>query len=334
MTYRVAIIGDGQMGLVLADALVERGMEVSMWGPFEDHIKTLRDTRKSSRLPSFTLPEQVDVTADGGQVLNGADVAINVIPTQFIRTVWEGLQSDVPENIPLGCVAKGIEVDTKMLPTQILQEVVGESHSVCVLSGPTIATELVKRKPAALVSSSTDPVAASLFQDLFDVPWLRLYTHHDPLGVELAGALKNVIAIAAGICDGIQLGDNAKSAMLARGLAEISRLGVSMGAQLETFFGVAGVGDLATTCFSPHGRNRTCGERLGKGESLEEIESTIGSVVEGVATTKAVRTLALEHEVDMPISQAMYEILYEGLPLREAIQSLMTRDLKEEHLGS
>ena len=139
MTYRVAIIGDGQMGLVLADALVERGMDVSIWGPFKDYIDTLRDTRKSSRLPSFSLSDSVDVSIDGGQVLEGADVAINAIPTQFIRTVWTGIQSNVPVDIPIGCVAKGIEVDTQMLPTQILQEVVGDSYSVCVLSGPTIA---------------------------------------------------------------------------------------------------------------------------------------------------------------------------------------------------
>jgi glycerol-3-phosphate dehydrogenase (NAD(P)+) len=159
-----------------------------------------------------------------------------------------------------------------------------------------------------------------------------VYTHGDPLGVELAGALKNVIAIAAGICDGMQLGDNAKSAMLARGLAEMSRLGVAMGATLETFFGIAGVGDLATTCFSPHGRNRTCGERLGKGEDVDSITETMGSVVEGVPTTRAVRDLSKKHGVDMPISSAMYSVLFENLSIEDAIGSLMTRDLRAEQL--
>jgi glycerol-3-phosphate dehydrogenase (NAD(P)+) len=183
-----------------------------------------------------------------------------------------------------------------------------------------------------MVSSSNDASVALLVQDVFHVPWLRIYTHDDPLGVELAGATKNVIAIAAGICDGIELGDNAKSAMLSRGLAEISRLGVAMGASVETFFGISGVGDLATTCFSPHGRNRTCGERLGRGEELDTIQETMGSVVEGVATTKAVRELAANYSVEMPISEAIYQVLFEGMPMRNAIESLMTRDLKAENI--
>jgi glycerol-3-phosphate dehydrogenase (NAD(P)+) len=183
-----------------------------------------------------------------------------------------------------------------------------------------------------MVSSSSDETVATRMQELFDVPWLRIYTHGDPLGVELAGALKNVIAIAAGICDGMQLGDNAKSAMLARGLAEISRLGVAMGAELETFFGIAGVGDLATTCFSPHGRNRTCGERLGRGETVDTITETMGSVVEGVPTTKAVRFLAQEHGVEMPISNVMYSVLFEELSITDAIRVLMSRDLRAEQL--
>ncbi|MBT4529953.1 MAG: NAD(P)-binding domain-containing protein, partial [Phycisphaerae bacterium] len=231
----VAVIGDGQMGLVLADALVCRGMDVRLWGPFEDKVTDLAMSRKSPRLSEFTLDESVLVTSDGNSALFGADVAINAIPTQFIRGVWEDLASNVPSGIPIACVAKGIEIETQMLPTQIIEASVLGGHTTCVLSGPTIATELVRRQPAVMVSSSSDDGVASTIQDLFDVPWLRIYTHGDPLGVELAGALKNVIAVAAGICDGMKLGDNAKSAMLARGLAEIARLGVAMGAQLETF---------------------------------------------------------------------------------------------------
>ncbi len=327
-----AVIGDGQMGLVLADALQSRGVEVRLWGPFQKDVDQLRFDRNSPRLPDFTLDKSVLVTGDGNEALDGIDVAINAIPTQFIRTVWKQLESPLPLGVPIGCVAKGIELETNLLPTQILEEAIGESHSTCVLSGPTIATELVRRQPAVLVSSSIDEDVAIQMQTLFDVPWLRVYTHGDPLGVELAGALKNVIAIAAGICDGMQLGDNAKSAMLARGLAEMSRLGVAMGATLETFFGIAGVGDLATTCFSPHGRNRTCGERLGKGEDVDSITETMGSVVEGVPTTRAVRDLSKKHGVDMPISSAMYSVLFENLSIEDAIGSLMTRDLRAEQL--
>jgi len=328
----VAVIGDGQMGLVLADALHCRGVHVRVWGPFSDAVTELRETRKSPRLKEFTLEDSIVVTNDAQEALDGVEVALNAIPTQFIRTVWDNISSELPVGIPVGCVAKGIELETHLLPTQILEEMIGDSHTTCVLSGPTIATELVRRQPAVMVSSSSDETVATRMQELFDVPWLRIYTHGDPLGVELAGALKNVIAIAAGICDGMQLGDNAKSAMLARGLAEISRLGVAMGAELETFFGIAGVGDLATTCFSPHGRNRTCGERLGRGETVDTITETMGSVVEGVPTTKAVRFLAQEHGVEMPISNVMYSVLFEELSITDAIRVLMSRDLRAEQL--
>jgi len=326
------VIGDGQMGLVMADALVSNGVQVRLWGPFPSHIDDIAERRKSARLPDFTLSDDVRVTPNAEEAFCEVDLAINAIPTQFIRDVWSGFAEVIPTGIPIACVAKGIEIGTDKLPTQIIEEVGGEGHAMCVLSGPTIATELVRKQPAAMVSSSIDEAVAKQVQNLFDVPWLRVYTHGDPLGVELAGALKNVIAIAAGICDGIQLGDNAKSAMLARGLAEISRLGVAMGAELETFFGIAGVGDLATTCFSPHGRNRTCGERLGRGEDLQTITETMGSVVEGVSTTKAVRSLSEKYEVEMPISAAMYRVLYENLSMNDAIQSLMSRDLRAEQL--
>ncbi len=328
----VAVIGDGQMGLVMADALLARGATVRLWGPFPSHVDDLAERRKSARLRDFTLSDEVRVTPNAEEAFSDVDIAFNAIPTQFIRKVWDDLSDVVGAGVSVACVAKGIEIGTNLLPTQIIEEVIGEGHATCVLSGPTIATELVRRQPAAMVASSMDGAVAKEVQDLFDVPWLRIYTHGDPLGVELAGALKNVIAIAAGICDGMDLGDNAKSAVLARGLAEISRLGVALGAELETFFGIAGVGDLATTCFSPHGRNRTCGERLGKGEDLQTITETMGSVVEGVATTKAVHALAKEQGVDMPIANAMYNVLYEGISMKDAIPSLMSRDLRAEQL--
>ena len=204
---------------------------------------------------------------------------------------------------------------------------------MAALSGPTIAAELAVRKPAAMVAASADDALARLAQDLFSVDWLRIYRHDDVIGVELAGAAKNVIALAAGIVDGLRAGDNAKSALLARGLAEIARLGTAMGARRDTFFGIAGVGDLATTCFSPSGRNRTCGDRLGAGESLEQILETTVSVVEGVPTTKAVMAMARSHGVEMPITAAVHAILFEGLAPADAIRSLMGREAKAEEIG-
>jgi len=328
----VALVGDGQMGLVLADAIVARGDRVRLWGPFPEAVEELANKRTSQRLGGFHLKEEVEVCVDAEAALSGVDVVINAIPTQYVRKVWSGLSDHIPKGTPIASVAKGIEIGSLQRPTQVIQEVVGPASEVCVLSGPTIATELAHHQPAAMVASSTDATVATLVQDIFNVPWLRIYTHDDPLGVELAGATKNVIAIAAGICDGIKLGDNAKSAMLTRGLAEISRLGVAMGASVETFFGIAGVGDLATTCFSPYGRNRTCGERLGRGETIDTIQETMGSIVEGIPTTKAVRELAAKYSVEMPISESVYQILYEGLPMRGAIDALMSRDLKAEKI--
>ena len=201
----VALIGDGQMGLVLADALVARGATVRIWGPFPEPIELLAKTRQSPRLQGFQLSHEVEVSSDPQTAFEGVDVAINAIPTQYVRKVWGTLCEHVPTATPIASVAKGIEIGTLLMPTQIIKEVVGSTSEVGVLSGPTIATELANRQPAAMVASSTDPSLTKLVQDLFNVPWLRIYTHDDPLGVELAGATKNVIAIAAGICDGIEM---------------------------------------------------------------------------------------------------------------------------------
>jgi len=335
----VAIIGDGQMGLVLADAFVARGLSVRLWGPFPDDIETLAGTRRSPRrLPEFTLPDDVRVTADHREALSGANCVVNAIPTQYIRRVWQTIGTGVPVSASVLCVSKGIENETLLTPTQIIADVLGglparSMPASCVLSGPTVAAELARRLPATMVAASDDPSLAEAAQDLLDVPWLRIYRHDDTLGVELAGATKNVIALAAGMVDGLGVGDNAKSALLSRGLAEIARLGVAMGARVETFFGAAGVGDLATTCFSPSGRNRTCGERLGRGESLEAILESTVSVVEGVATTRSVMALAQAHNVEMPITAAVFGILFEGLRPTDAIRSLMQREQKAERIG-
>ncbi len=335
MQETVTIVGDGQMGLVLADALVARSVEVRLWGPFPDSIEELGDARRSARLPGFDLSEEVRCVSDGAEAFRESDWAINAIPTQFIRGVWSRLAPFLPPEIPIISVAKGIENRTHQLPSQILLESLagGGEHPEIVLSGPTIARELAERRPATMVAAAHDEALTARVQDLFNVPWLRVYAHDDPLGVEIAGATKNVIALAAGMLDGLEAGDNAKSALLARGLAEIARLGVAWGAKIDTFFGIAGVGDLATTCFSPLGRNRTCGERLGRGESLEEILEDSLSVVEGVPTTRSVHELAGKLGVDMPITRAVHAILFEDLAPREAIHQLMNRELKSERIG-
>jgi len=323
---RIAIIGDGQMGLVLADALVERGAIVRMWGPFPDVVAHLAESRENpGRMPGFRLDETVDVTSDASKAMEGADLAINAIPAQFIASVWEGVAPHAPSGCPIVSVAKGIENGSLRRPSEVLRDTVPAAGAMCALSGPTIATELAAHQPAVMVAASDDAELSESVQDCFDISWLRIYTGTDLVGVELAGACKNVIALAAGMCDGLELGDNAKSAVLVRGLAEITRLGVAMGASESTFYGIAGVGDLATTCFSPHGRNRSCGEALGRGASLIEYQEASNSVVEGVATTKSVIALAMQRGVEMPITESVHAVLFDGLDLRDGVRQLMTR---------
>lgn len=332
----VTVIGDGQMGLVMADAFQKGGAEVRVWGPFPEDLTSLASTRSSSRLEGFTLDPAIVVEPDAKAAVAGASLLVNAIPTQFIRTVWARL-GEGTQGTPVVSVAKGIENETLLRPTEIIAKTI-ESLGVkagpqAALSGPTIANELIHHLPAAMVAASLDLELSQRVQAWLRVPWLRIYTHDDLVGVELAGATKNVIALAAGMVDGLGAGDNAKSAVLARGLSEITALGESLGARLETFFGVAGVGDLATTCFSPHGRNRTCGEAIGQGMTLDAFLESTGSVIEGVATTRSIVMLADQHKVEMPITHAVHSILFDGLAVGEAIRNLMQRDPKAESIG-
>ena len=327
------IIGDGQMGLVLAQALGEHGRAVRLTGPFPQDLAPLAQTRRSPRLTAFELPREVEVFVDSTRALDGATTLVNAIPSQFVRSVWRQLGVRATPDLVIVNVAKGVEVETLKRPSQVLDEATGGAGAVVTLSGPTIAAELARRMPATMVAASSDASAAERAQRTFSGRWLRIYTNNDLVGVELAGACKNVIALAAGMIDGLEAGCNAKSALLARGLAELVRLGVAMGARPETFFGIAGVGDLATTCFSPDGRNRSCGERLGRGERLDDILRSSTSVVEGIETARAVTALAKAHDVDMPIVRAVHAILFEGMAPASAIESLMGRSLKAERVG-
>ncbi len=349
----VAILGLGQMGLVCAGILTTppapngstgttRAAKVILWGHTEDEAGRVAQTRRSPRLEGFVLPATVQVCYRDHEMLREADLIVSAIPVQYTRGVWEKLGPVISDSAAVVSVAKGIENETLLRPTQLIQDTlrrVGRddpdrsARRMGCLSGPTIATELARCLPAAMIAASDDPDFARQIQRLFATSWLRVYTNPDVLGVELAGATKNVIAIAAGIVDGLQAGNNAKSALLARGLAEIARLGAAMGASPETFFGVAGLGDLATTCFSPEGRNRSCGEHLGKGGSLEDFLASSPHVVEGVATAKSVIDLARKYRVEMPIAQAVHAVLFEGMDPIEAIGQLMTREQKAERVG-
>jgi len=339
MHQKVTLIGTGGMATVCAMLLNRQGCRVCLLARDTGRAEELMKVRENRRyLPGFTFSEDVEITSDAGAAFDGANILVNCIPTQHIRTVWVELIESVETHIPVASVAKGIEIDTLLRPTEVLLDVLGELESVdrravATISGPTIADELARGLPASVVAASADTEFAQLLQKVFNCDHFRVYTNSDLIGVELAGATKNVIALAAGILDGLNAGINAKSALLARGLAEIARLGVAMGARSETFFGVAGVGDLATTCFSPTGRNRSCGELLGGGLPLDEaLERSLG-VVEGVPSTRSVYALAERYGVEMPITRALFRVLFEGLNPVDGIQTLMTRDPKPESLS-
>jgi len=335
---QVNVIGDGSMGTVLALSLDDHGTATQIWGAFAEHVQQMAEKRENVQyLPGHAIPESIGLTSEDARAFEGARLILNAVPTQYIRSVWQRLAPHFPGGLPIVSVSKGIENQTLMRPTQIISDMLQSAGqtppAVAALSGPSVAVEIANHLPATVCAACEDAEVARQVQETFTTESIRVYTNTDLLGVELAGATKNVIALAAGMIDGIKGGINAKSALLARGLAEIVRLGQAMGARAETFFGVAGVGDLATTCFSPTGRNRTAGELLGQGVSLDEVLDRVHGIVEGVPTTQSVVQLAEQHKVEMPLTAAVYKILFEGLAPADAIHQLMTRQPKEERVG-
>ncbi len=330
----ICIIGDGGMGTVMAILICEKqeaGYKVRIWGYGRQQLAEIEQNRENKKfLPGYKLPDTLIFEPDDQRIMAGANLIVSAVPCQYMRSVWTRLKDYVPAGVPIVSVAKGIENDTLLRPTQILADVLGRKLKTAVLSGPTIADELAGKLPATACAASIDEELAKNVQHTFNCPWLRVYTNTDIVGVELAGAMKNIIAIAAGIIDGTGTGDNAKAALLSRGLAEITRLGVAMGARQKTFAGLTGLGDLVTTCISPKGRNRSFGERIGKGQTVEEAQAVNESVVEGIATCKSVVALAGRYDVEMPITQAVYEVLFESKPVQKAIDDLMKRRLKAE----
>ena len=349
MFKNISIIGDGAMGTVLAMLLAEKNTpppkgevspsalpmaDVRIWGYDARQLQEMAGARENVKfLPGHKLPETIIFEPDDKKIMADADLIISAIPCQFMRSVWTRLQKYTPKGVSVCSVAKGIENKTLLRPTQIITDVLGQSssRSLAALSGPTIADELAARLPATACVASADDGLAQRIQLTLSISWFRIYTNTDVVGVELAGAMKNIIAIAAGIIDGVSAGDNAKAALLCRGLAEISRLGVAMGANPQTFAGLTGLGDLVTTCISPKGRNRSFGERIGRGQNPQLAQSATESVIEGIATCKAVvEGLLKQYKVEMPITQAVYDVIFRNKSVQAAIVDLMTRQLKPE----
>ena len=332
MSQTIAVIGDGAWATVCSLMLVENGHRARMWTPFADNAAAITERHVNEKyLPEAKLPPSLEATTDAAAVFAGASLVLHTTPTQFIRRAWAPLREHCPRGLAVCSVSKGIENSTLMRPTQVLADVLGGGHPLAALSGPSIAPEVLRRLPATVVAASEDESLGRHIQGLISRPYFRVYTNADLPGVELAGATKNVIAIAAGMLDGLRAGDNAKAALLTRGLVEITRLGLALGAKAETFAGLAGMGDLVTTCISPVGRNRSFGEAVGKGLGVQQAQAQINGVVEGIATTASVVELARRVNVDMPITAAIHEVLFNAASPAGAITALMARPLRAEN---
>jgi glycerol-3-phosphate dehydrogenase (NAD(P)+) len=318
------------MGTVLAKLFARSTQSVHLWARNPARAEEIRRTRRNDvHLPGVLLPPNVEVTAHVADAAEQADVLVVAIPTVYLRATLAEVREQVPPGTPALSVAKGIENESFALPSQIISATIGE-RSVAVLSGPSHAEELARDLPASVVVAGADDDLNVQVRDALNHGFFRVYTNPDALGVELAGALKNVLGLAAGVCDGLGLGDNAKAALLTRGLVEITRFGTARGAARETFFGLAGVGDLMTTCFSRFGRNRAVGERIGRGEPLKKILAEMVNVAEGVYTTRSVHAQARASGIDVPITDELHEILFREKPPMAALRDLMVRDPKGE----
>lgn len=329
---RVAVLGAGSWGTALADALRRNGHTTVVWGRSEETARQIREERRNERyLAGVRLARGLEATTELAEALEGAEVVVCVVPSHVLREVMERTAPHLGEPL-LVSATKGIEIATGLRMSEVLAATVGSelARGAVVLSGPSFADELARRLPTAVVAASRDPDAARRAQALFQNDHFRLYTQHDVIGTELGGALKNVIALAAGMSDGLSLGDNARAALITRGLAEMARLAVRLGAREATLAGLAGIGDLVLTCTGDLSRNRRTGLEIGAGRSPEEAVEGMGSVVEGFRTARAARDLAVRHRVEMPIVEAVYSILYERLAPREALAALMAREPKPE----
>ena len=328
----ITVIGDGGWGTTLALLLNKNGARVKLWGVFPEYIESMKSKRENVKfLPGIKLPADISLTADLSEAAGDADILVLAVPSQYMRQVMiqiKDLKIGFADKIFVS-VSKGIENKTLMRMSGVVREVLGPVK-IGVLSGPTISYEVARGLPTTVVAASEDEKVAKEIQDLFMAENFRVYTNNDIVGVELGGSLKNVIAIAAGISDGLGFGVNTKSGLLVRGMVEIARLGIKMGARQETFYGISGLGDLVTTCVSSHGRNRWFGEEIGKGKKPREILKATEMVVEGAGTAESCHELCKKYDVEMPISEQIYAVIYEGKDPRIAVRELMTRERKAE----
>jgi glycerol-3-phosphate dehydrogenase (NAD(P)+) len=323
---KVAILGAGAWGTTLAILAHEAGQNVTLIAHRDSVARHMVTNRAHpSSLPGIHIPGEIAITANAGEALTLADVVVIAVPTQRLRATIEPL-AGILAGKPLISVAKGLEIATLMRPTQVIESIIGDSSPVAALAGPNLAAEIAQGRPASTVVAATDLDLAARLGRVFHSRRFRVYHGDDVTGVELGGALKNIIAIGAGIADGMGAGDNAKAAFMTRGIAEIARIGEAMGARPLTFAGLSGIGDLIATCASPLSRNHQVGVALAEGRSLVDIQASMREVAEGIPTTKAARELGRRHEIEMPIVDQMYRVLFEEAPVADAISRLLERE--------
>ncbi|HLZ33570.1 MAG TPA: NAD(P)H-dependent glycerol-3-phosphate dehydrogenase [Nitrospira sp.] len=331
--HRIGVIGAGAWGTALAKHLAEKGLQTRLWAYERDVVEAIASKRENQLfLPGITLPSSLVATNTLAEAVEDCDGLLFVVPSHVARAVLQQVAPLLSCPLPVVSATKGVEEDTLKLMTQVMQDVLPHSHHDClmVLSGPSFATEVSQGQPTALCLAGKDGDLVEAFQNAFMTSTLRVYADSDLIGVQLGGALKNVMALAAGVVDGLGLGHNTRAALITRGLAEMVRLGTAMGADPRTFYGLSGVGDLVLTCTGALSRNHTVGVRLGKGEKLETILGSMHAVAEGVRTARAASGLAIRHGVEMPIVREIYAVLFEGKSCRKAVSDLMERVAKPE----
>ena len=327
---KVNVLGAGSWGTALSLLLNKNGHQVKLWSALEDEVKLLQEKREHpNKLPGVHIPEDVEITSDLEGCLKDPDVVVLAVPSPFTRSTAKQMAPFVKEGQIIVNVAKGVEEKTLMTLSEIISQEIPVAD-VCVLSGPSHAEEVGREIPTTCVVSAETRKTAEYLQGIFMSPVFRVYTTPDILGVELGGALKNVIALAAGTADGLGYGDNTKAALITRGIAEIARLGTKMGARIETFYGLSGIGDLIVTCASVHSRNRKAGYLMGQGRTMKQAMDEVQMVVEGVYSAKAAKSLAQKYEVDMPIIMEVNKVLFEEKSAADAVRDLMVRDKKVE----
>ena len=328
---KAGVIGSGSWGTALARVLSKNGHEVTLWSRREEESRMLREERENkSKLPGVKLPDDILCTTDLEQTVEGKDILVLATASPSIRSMAKKMAPYVADGQIIVDVSKGIEDSTLMILTDVIEQEIPQCQAT-VLSGPSHAEEVGRDIPTTVVAGAKDRETAEYIQNLFMNKVFRVYTSPDMLGIELGGALKNVIALATGAADGLGCGDNTKAALITRGIAEMSRLGVAMGGHIETFNGLTGIGDLIVTCASMHSRNRRAGILIGQGKTMQEAMDEVKMVVEGVNSAKAAKTLAEKYGIDMPIVQEVNQVLFEDKPAREALADLMLRDKKIEH---